>query len=587
MPTIVSINLTLIISAVIKVIFQEQSHTENDIPVSFIQSAFFTSPGAGSFTSPFVQLDGSPKEPLRHPCQPRHIHLSLGDENRVDDTKTSIIVSFSITSFDTQCSPDQVLIRLTYGVSTPDSNVEHGITVDVMDSLVTQYNHTSPRTGEFYTSDWLYHVPLTGLEGNMEHWYFIKVYNKDEVLVGNPLLQDKNNENNIIELREKYLRPLKVSHSDLLKMKTLGRSKTLSFVTAPTTSTAPIPSKFMIVGDLGQTYNSSMTMRNMLHETKYSPIGYSHEQNYNNATPATLVMIAGDLSYSDSVQSRWDSWFELIEPLISTTPLVITAGNHDIECDTATHLPFLPYENRFRVPNRIADGIISPVDEKYFNSSSSDYHQCATPSGFLGSYDYGNAFYSFNYGLAHVVVLSSYSDTSVGSVQYQWLIGELEKIDRLKTPWLIVMMHTQFYTTFEGHKGELETTIMRKSMEPLFVKHNVNLVFSGHDHGYMRSKSMVNGTVDSTGLSPVYLIVGAGGNREGHSRKYLNEEPEEWVNMRDKSVFGFGTLEVINASIANWKWIINGEDSGFLDDYWFRNQYYEEKFGIAASGSLF
>lgn len=430
--------------------------------------------------------------------------------------------------------------------------------MNVTNTLVNQYNFTSPMTGETYTSDWLYHVPLNNLDGKMEYWYYVQVRSKDGLHneKDQPLLDTA-------PFQTKYSRRAEVTQADCKNVMTVGCSNVLSFVTAPTASSALIPTKFIIVGDLGQTYNSSVTMLNMLQETK---------QDHTNKTPATLVMIAGDLSYADSKQSRWDSWLELIEPLISQTPMVATAGNHEIECDSTTHLPFLAFENRFRSPNRVADAIIGPADESYFDSSS--------PSTFLGSYDYGNAFYSFSYGLTCTIVLSSYSDTSVGSVQYQWLLGELKKINRSKTPWLIVMMHTQFYTTFLGHNDEQETTIMRESMEPLFTKYHVNLIFSGHDHAYMRSKSMASGKVDKEGLSPIYLIVGEGGNREGHSKSYLNKEAEEWVDVRDKSVFGFGTLEVVNASFSFWRWIMNGEEDSFSDDHWFRNHYYDDSFAV-------
>ena len=74
------------------------------------------------------------------------------------------------------------------------------------------------------------------------------------------------------------------------------------------------------------------------------------------------------------------------------------------------------------------------------------------------------------------------------------------------------------------------------------------------------------------------MIVGEGGNREGHS-EFLNQEAEEWVAVCDNKVYGFGTLEVVNASHAFWRWIANGEDDGFSDEYWFRNHYYEDLVG--------
>lgn len=175
------------------------------------------------------------------------------------------------------------------------------------------------------------------------------------------------------------------------------------------------------------------------------------------------------------------------------------------------------------------------------------------------------------------IVLSSYSDTRRGSNQYNWLLNELKHIDRRATPWLVVMMHTQFYTTFKGHNEEEETVVMREAMEGLFREYQVNLVFSGHDHAYMRSLPMFHGKVDASGKSPIYMIVGEGGNRESHVKNYVHEDPEDWVGVRDKSVYGFGTMEFVNETHANWKWIMDGNTGEkFEDDVWFEHQYLQK-----------
>ena len=115
-----------------------------------------------------------------------------------------------------------------------------------------------------------------------------------------------------------------------------------------------------------------------------------------------------------------------------------------------------------------------------------DYRQtlwqksCSAPSSFRGVYDYGNAFYSYRHGLAHIVALNSYTNASVGSVQYTWLEAELrERFDRTVTPWLLVAFHAPLYTTFVGHVNESEAVNMKKAMEPLFVKYGVNFVVAG------------------------------------------------------------------------------------------------------------
>ena len=43
-------------------------------------------------------------------------------------------------------------------------------------------------------------------------------------------------------------------------------------------------------------------------------------------TPASLILCAKDMNYTKSIQPHWDSWFDLIEPLISQTPFLFAAG---------------------------------------------------------------------------------------------------------------------------------------------------------------------------------------------------------------------------------------------------------------------
>jgi hypothetical protein len=142
------------------------------------------------------------------------------------------------------------------------------------------------------------------------------------------------------------------------------------------------------------------------------------------------------------------------------------------------------------------------------------------------------------------------------------------------TSWITVMMYTQFYITFKGHDNETQTVKMHQSMGSLFYEYKVNFVFSDCDHACMRSKNMYSGTVNDQGL--IYFIVGEGGNRAHHNKYYVHDDPEEWVDVRDKLVYGFGTLEATNRTSARWEWIMdpNDERVAFSDDVWLLNYFY-------------
>lgn len=289
---------------------------------------------------------------------------------------------------------------------------------------------------------------------------------------------------------------------------------------------------------------------------------------FENKIPTTMLLIAGDMAYADSDPLRWLSWFDLMEPVTRSLPMHTAAGNHETECDNVTLEIFKPYEHYFHNPNRIAKADLQPITDDYRQTLWEG--SCSTPSEFQGHYNYGNAFYSFQHGYIHFIVLSSYSDTRIGSPQYEWLVAELDsRVNRTATPWLIVSFHCPLYTTFTGHVNESQSLQMKASMEPLFHRHKVNLVISGHDHGYMRTHSLFpNGTIDKSGAAPIYLTLGAGGNREQHSRGYRHSEPEEWVAKRDLTDFGYGNLLVTNKTHAMLTWVrdqVKGSNDDFDD----------------------
>jgi hypothetical protein len=73
--------------------------------------------------------------------------------------------------------------------------------------------------------------------------------------------------------------------------------------------------------------------------------------------PLQLSLLIGDLSYADAgnkpskerpcSQDRWDSWGNIIEPLMSTQTVVPLPGNHEVEkSGLAEHPDFIAYQAR-------------------------------------------------------------------------------------------------------------------------------------------------------------------------------------------------------------------------------------------------
>ncbi len=66
--------------------------------------------------------------------------------------------------------------------------------------------------------------------------------------------------------------------------------------------------------------------------------------------------------------------------------------------------------------------------------------------------------------------------------QMRWLEKQMRESD---SEWKIPFFHHPLYSSAERHGSELE---LRQSLEPIFVRTGVDLVFTGHDHVYERIK---------------------------------------------------------------------------------------------------
>ena len=84
--------------------------------------------------------------------------------------------------------------------------------------------------------------------------------------------------------------------------------------------------------------------------------------------------------------------------------------------------------------------------------------------------------------------------------QIAWLQRELEQSNE---KWKIPYFHHPLYSSGERHGSDVS---LRNTLEPLFIKHGVSVVLTGHDHFYERIKPQ-NGIV--------YFVVGSGGKLRG------------------------------------------------------------------------
>jgi len=300
-----------------------------------------------------------------------------------------------------------------------------------------------------------------------------------------------------------------------------GGATALSFTMPPAADLQPSAVRLGLIGDLGQTQDSKNTVDHLI------------------ASNVSMVLHAGDLSYADCLQPRWDTYAQLVDPLASLVAWMTVAGNHEEEtplrCGSSMNQSFAAYNARY--------GSLMPYREA--GSQSTQY-------------------YSFETAGVHVIMLGSYIDftgSDAASAQLAWLKADLAKVDRSRTPWLVGVLHAPWYNSNHAHQKEKEEKELRDAMESLLYEARMDFMFAGHVHAYERSHRVYQEKADA--CAPTYINIGDGGNREGLAKGYLDQP--SWSAFREAS-FGHGVLTINNATHASWAWHRDQDEDRVVSD---------------------
>jgi 3',5'-cyclic AMP phosphodiesterase CpdA len=114
-------------------------------------------------------------------------------------------------------------------------------------------------------------------------------------------------------------------------------------------------------------------------------------------------------------------------------------------------------------------------------------HDDATQRYYKGFNMNGEKFYSFNapkpgIGLRGGVRFFALDSNYMSKEQLDWLEKELAASG---AAWKIPFFHHPLYSSGEKHGAD---AALRDQLEPLFIKHGVDVVFAGHEHFYERLK---------------------------------------------------------------------------------------------------
>jgi hypothetical protein len=201
-----------------------------------------------------------------------------------------------------------------------------------------------------------------------------------------------------------------------------------------------------------------------------------------------FIVINGDISYARGWPWIWEMFFDLLQPLSTTMPMMVGVGNHEVDS----------HENPF-----------------VYTSGGDSGGECGVPAAkrFTHLTSPQKMYYSFTHGSVHVVVLSSEHPVEE---QVQFFKQDVAKVDRKKVPYLIVNLHRPLFIS--ENVGTEVTHVLRTTWHELFVDNGVDFVYTGHAHYYERLCAVDMDPTNTSNVScstsrdrPVYIVDGAAG----------------------------------------------------------------------------
>jgi len=245
--------------------------------------------------------------------------------------------------------------------------------------------------------------------------------------------------------------------------------------------------------------------------------------------PVRFVLQSGDAVLRGQNAAMWNvSFSPIIERLTrgANIPYFLSVGNHDV-----TGMPGGDPGRSLGLHNTLT------AISKLIPPEGSPRRLSGYPT------------YTFGYGNAFFIALDS--NIASDAIQLAWVADQLERLDRARYRHVIAFFHHPPFSS-GPHSGasaepmpgtgqkapdrvEPQTTAIRAMYLPLFRKHHVNLVITGHDHLYDHfvERYVDNGVpcrmdalVTGGGGAPIYPFVG-----EPDLRAYLAANAAQSVRV--------------------------------------------------------
>lgn len=242
---------------------------------------------------------------------------------------------------------------------------------------------------------------------------------------------------------------------------------------------------------------------------------------------AAFIMNTGDLVDHGDNNKQWQYMFDTASKYLMSTSMMPTTGNHEGHGTNAT-------ANRFVLPGMPEQDTTTGV------------------------------YYSFTYNNVHFAVLNTndLDEKTDGLTEKQlaWLKNDMNSSD---AQWKFVALHKAPYSQGSHYKDD-DVCAIREQLSSLMPELGIDMVFTGHDHVYLRTASLINnekvntetaylernGDVYKTQVTPsgtTYVITGCAG-----VKTYIQNDPSltdeyfprgEKVFSLDKPMFASVEIE--------------------------------------------
>ena len=254
--------------------------------------------------------------------------------------------------------------------------------------------------------------------------------------------------------------------------------------------------------------------QNVTPESDYGPVGFlvlgDSGDGSNNQLAVTLQMVTehpnfvvhvGDIAYQSGTYNEFTAnYFEYYYTLMRRACFFTIAGNH--EYITQNSAPYLALH--------------------------------APPTDTVPALDRGK-YYSFDWADIHFVGLdANLLDPYFADAQARMLAWFDNDLANTHATWKIVFFHQTAYPIFH-HIDDPIDIAARALFVPILERHGVQLVLSGHEHNYQRSKPMRASVPVPVGTGGTVYMVSGGGGGDLHPvvpESFLDWEASVWHYLR-------------------------------------------------------